>query len=166
MPIPATTNAEALVSSARPPAPSQMTVVFTTYQSMRVVADAQQQGLPEFDLVVCDEAHRTTGALRPEEISSFLLVHNAREIKAGKRLYMTATPRIYAPAAKKKAQEEDILVASMDDERQYGPEFHRLSFAEAVGRHLLRRLQGHDSGYQRKADRPRISAVARRRWRE
>ena len=137
MPIPATTNAEALVSSARPPAPSQMTVVFTTYQSMRVMADAQQQGLPEFDLVVCDEAHRTTGALRPEEISSFLLVHNAREIKAGKRLYMTATPRIYAPSAKKKAQEEDILVASMDDERQYGPEFHRLSFAEAVGRDLL-----------------------------
>ena len=137
MPIPATTNAEALVSSARPPAPSQMTVVFTTYQSMRVMADAQQQGLPDFDLVVCDEAHRTTGALRPEEISSFLLVHNAREIKAGKRLYMTATPRIYAPAAKKKAQEEDILVASMDDERQYGPEFHRLSFAEAVGRDLL-----------------------------
>ena len=137
MPIPATTNAEALVSSARPPAPSQMTVVFTTYQSMRVVADAQQQGLPDFDLVVCDEAHRTTGALRPEEISSFLLVHNAREIKAGKRLYMTATPRIYAPAAKKKAQEEDIYVASMDDERQYGPEFHRLSFAEAVGRDLL-----------------------------
>ena len=137
MPIPATTNAEALVSSARPPAPSQMTVVFTTYQSMRVVADAQQQGLPEFDLIVCDEAHRTTGALRPEEISSFLLVHNAREIKAGKRLYMTATPRIYAPSAKKKAQDADIYVASMDDERQYGPEFHRLSFAEAVGNHLL-----------------------------
>ena len=137
MPIPATTNAEALVGSARPPAPSQMTVVFTTYQSMRVVADAQQQGLSDFDLVICDEAHRTTGALRPEEISSFLLVHNAREIKAGKRLYMTATPRIYAPSAKKKAQEEDILVASMDDERQYGPEFHRLSFAEAVGRDLL-----------------------------
>ena len=137
MPIPATTNAEALVSSARPPAPSQMTVVFTTYQSMRVVADAQQQGLPKFDLVVCDEAHRTTGALRPEEISSFLLVHNAREIKAGKRLYMTATPRIYAPSAKKKAQEADIYVASMDDEHQYGPEFHRLSFAVAVGNHLL-----------------------------
>ena len=137
MPIPATTNAEALVGSAGPAAPSQMTVVFTTYQSMQVIADAQQQGLPGFDLVVCDEAHRTTGSLGPEEKSSFLLVHDSKAIEARKRLYMTATPRVYAPSVKQKAQDADIFVASMDDEGQYGPEFHRLSFAEAVGMDLL-----------------------------
>ena len=137
MPIPATTDASALLDAASLDAPDHMTAVFTTYQSMQVVADAQDQGLPDFDLVVCDEAHRTTGAHRADEVSSFMLVHNSQAIRARKRLYMTATPRIYAPAAKQKAQEEDIIVASMDDESQYGPEFHRLTFAEAVDDHLL-----------------------------
>ena len=137
MPIPATTDASALLDAASPEAPDHMTAVFTTYQSMQVVADAQGQGLPDFDLVVCDEAHRTTGAHRADEMSSFLLVHNAQAIRARKRLYMTATPRIYAPAARQRAQEEDIYIASMDDESQYGPEFHRLTFAEAIDEDLL-----------------------------
>ncbi len=137
MPIPATTDANALVNAAKPDAPGRMTVVFTTYQSMQVVADAHKSGLPKFDLVVCDEAHRTTGAHRAGEGSSFLLVHDDEEIHASKRLYMTATPRIYAESAKVKAKEEDVYVASMDNEEQYGPEFHRLSFAEAVEKQLL-----------------------------
>ena len=137
MPIPATTDAAALIESASIDTPERMTVVFTTYQSMQVVADAQERGLPTFDLVVCDEAHRTTGALRAEEGSSFLLVHDDREVRASKRLYMTATPRIYAESAKVKAKEEDIYVASMDNPHQYGPEFHRLGFAEAVEADLL-----------------------------
>ena len=115
----------------------RMTVVFTTYQSMQVVADAHKSGLPMFDLVVCDEAHRTTGALRADEGSSFLLVHDNNEIHTRKRLYMTATPRIYAESAQLKAKEEDVYVASMDNELQYGPEFHRLSFAKAVEADLL-----------------------------
>ena len=137
MPIPATTNAEALFNAAKSDASGQMTVVFTTYQSMQVVSEAHKLGLPEFDLVVCDEAHRTTGALRAEEGSSFLLVHDGQAVRASKRLYMTATPRIYAESAQVKAKEEDIYVASMDNEQQYGPEFHRLSFAEAVEADLL-----------------------------
>ena len=132
MPIPATTNAEALVNTASADAPERMTVVFTTYQSMRVIADAHKRGLPDFDLVVCDEAHRTTGALRGDEGSSFLIVHDDLEVRARKRLYMTATPRIYSETAQLKAKEEDIYVASMDNEQQYGPEFHRLGFAEAL----------------------------------
>ena len=132
MPIPATTDAEALVNTASADAPERMTVVFTTYQSMRVIADAHKLGLPDFDLVVCDEAHRTTGALRGDEGSSFLLVHDDQEVRAHKRLYMTATPRIYSETAQLKAREEDIYVASMDNEQQYGPEFHRLGFAEAL----------------------------------
>ena len=132
MPIPATTDAEALVNSASADAPERMTVVFTTYQSMQVIADAHKAGLPAFDLVICDEAHRTTGALRGDEGSSFLLVHDDQEVRARKRLYMTATPRIYSEKAQLKAKEEDIYVASMDNEEQYGPEFHRLGFAEAL----------------------------------
>ena len=137
MPIPATTNAQALVNAAKTDTPERMTVVFTTYQSMEVIADSHKLGLPTFDLVVCDEAHRTTGALRAGEGSSFLLVHDNDEVHARKRLYMTATPRIYAESAKSKAKEEDVYVASMDNESQYGPEFHRLSFAEAVEADLL-----------------------------
>ena len=137
MPIPATTNAKDLVGAAKNDTPERMTVVFTTYQSMQVVADAHKSGLPIFDLVVCDEAHRTTGALRADEGSSFLLVHDNNEVHARKRLYMTATPRIYAESAQLKAKEEDVYVASMDNPQQYGPEFHRLSFAKAVEADLL-----------------------------
>ena len=137
MPIPATTDANALANAATSNATGRMTVVFTTYQSMQVVAAAHKLGLPKFDLVVCDEAHRTTGALRADEGSSFLLVHDDKEVRASKRLYMTATPRIYAESAKVKAKEEDIYVASMDNESQYGPELHRLSFAQAVEANLL-----------------------------
>ena len=132
MPIPATTDASALSDAAGADAPGRMTVVFTTYQSMQVIADAHKAGLPAFDLVICDEAHRTTGALRGDEGSSFLLVHDDQEVRTRKRLYMTATPRIYSEKAQLKAKEEDIYVASMDNEEQYGPEFHRLGFAEAL----------------------------------
>ena len=137
MPIPATTNASALVDSAESTATGRMTVIFATYQSMQVIAEAQKMGLPNFDLVICDEAHRTTGTLRADEGSSFLLIHDGEALRSTKRLYMTATPRIYAESAKIKAKEADIYVASMDNELQYGPEFHRLSFAEAVERRLL-----------------------------
>ena len=137
MPIPATTNAESLTSRCGIGTPERMTVVFSTYQSMKVIADAHKLGLPDFDLVICDEAHRTTGALREGDESSFLLVHDDEEIHARKRLYMTATPRIYAEKVKNTAKEEDVFLASMDNEEQYGPEFHRLSFADAVERDLL-----------------------------
>ena len=137
MPIPATTDAQALFNAAVPDASRRMTVVFTTYQSMHVIADAQELGLPAFDLVVCDEAHRTTGAHRAGEGSSFLLVHDDEKIHAAKRLYMTATPRVYAESAQLRAKEENVYVASMDNEAQYGPELHRLGFAQAVDAELL-----------------------------
>ena len=137
MPIPATTNAESLTSRCGISASDRMTVVFSTYQSMKVIADSHKVGLPDFDLVICDEAHRTTGALREGDESSFLLVHDDDEIHARKRLYMTATPRIYAEKVKTTAKEEDVFLASMDNEEQYGPEFHRLSFAKAVEGGLL-----------------------------
>ncbi len=116
----------------------QLTVVFSTYQSIKVVSDAQAAGFPDFDLIVCDEAHRTTGVtFEGEDESHFVRVHDASFIKAKKRLYMTATPRIYGDAARTQAQETDAVLCSMDDEKLYGPEFHRLGFSEAVGSGLL-----------------------------
>lgn len=138
LPIPATTDARRLARAASVDAPDRLTVVFSTYQSMQRIAEAQDEGMPAFDLVICDEAHRTTGAtLKGEERSNFLLVHQGERIRANKRLYMTATPRVYTPKAKKKADENEVYLASMDDEETYGPEFHRLDFAKAVSQQLL-----------------------------
>ena len=116
----------------------KLNVIFCTYQSIQVVIDAQERGLPEFDLVVCDEAHRTTGVtLSDREDSHFTRVHNADLLKTKRRLYMTATPKIYADSMVSKANQEDAEVFSMDDESLYGPEFHRLGFGEAVEKGLL-----------------------------
>ena len=118
-----------------------ITVIFSTYQSIAVISDAQKLGLPEFDLVICDEAHRTTGVeqteLNQKEASAFVAVHDAAYLKAKKRLYMTATPRIYDDASKGKAKDLDIQIYSMDDPAIYGAEFHRLDFSEAVRKDLL-----------------------------
>ncbi len=109
-----------------------MTVIFSTYQSLDVIADAQKAGLPEISLLVCDEAHRTTGvSLVAASESNFQRVHDNSFISAEKRLYMTATPRIYGDRAKRKANENLLTIASMDDESKYGPEFHRLGFGQA-----------------------------------
>ena len=115
-----------------------MTVVFCTYHSLPIVESAQEQGAPAFDIVLCDEAHRTTGIeAAGDETSPFVLVHNADRIRAKKRLYMTATPRLYTEGAKAKAANHHIEVFSMDDPDPYGPEFHRLPFSRAVEQDLL-----------------------------
>jgi predicted helicase len=113
-------------------------VVFTTYQSLDRVLEAQARGAPDFDLVIADEAHRTTGAFTEDEgFSGFTAVHDERRLRTKRRLYMTATSRIYSDAAKEKAREEDVVICSMDDEKLYGPVFHHLGFGEAVERGLL-----------------------------
>ncbi|HET6250836.1 MAG TPA: type ISP restriction/modification enzyme, partial [Tepidisphaeraceae bacterium] len=144
--FPATTNAKELVSqysalrdsAKKQNSPAQMTVVFSTYQSLEAVSKAQKAGLPEFDLIICDEAHRTTGVtLSGEDESSFVKVHDAQFIRGKKRLYMTATPRIYGDDAKTKAKEVTAELASMDNPALFGEELHRLGFGEAVGKSLL-----------------------------
>jgi len=132
---PATTNTTKLVQKfAEVPAGFDgITVVFSTYQSIDVVAQAQGKGIPDFDLIVCDEAHRTTGVtLAGEEESAFVKVHNQDYIKGKRRLYMTATPRIYADASRSKAEEAGAVLTDMDSPEFYGEEFHRLGFGEAV----------------------------------
>ena len=137
---PATTNAKRLAEEMhKRHHESQMSVVFATYHSIKVISDAQREhGLPEFDLVICDEAHRTTGAtFAGEDESNFVRVHSNEHVRASKRVYMTATPRIYGDVAQAKAKKEDIALCSMDDERLFGKELHVLTFSESVQRDLL-----------------------------
>lgn len=116
-----------------------MTVVFSTYQSIEVISKAQKQ-IPnfEFDLIVCDEAHRTTGVtLAGKDESNFVKVHDNKFLQAKKRIYMTATPRLYSESSKKKAEENSIEICSMDDVSKYGEEMYRIGFGEAVEKQLL-----------------------------
>lgn len=118
--------------------PNDMRVVFSTYQSIDVLKQAQKDGFPEFDLIIADEAHRTTGAIAEREgDSTFTEVHSNHNIKGKIRLYQTATPKIYDQNAKKKAKENSIVVSSMDDKSIYGEEIYRLGFGEAVERGIL-----------------------------
>ena len=132
--FPATTNAAALVKQFDSgEAGQKVTVVFSTYQSLPVISRAQDLGLPEFDLIICDEAHRTTGAsMSDDDESAFMKVHDQGFVTGKKRLYMTATPRIFSDGTRKKAGELGAKLADMDDEGLYGPEFHRLGFGQAV----------------------------------
>ena len=139
-----------------------MVVIFSTYQSIEVIALAQNNlGMRPFDLVICDEAHRTVGgylknqkvAKTPttteqephkeqetkakakssdDEESVFTRVHNDQYIHAKKRLYMTATPKIYCDAAKEQKKNDEAVIYSMDDNDVFGEPFYSLNFGDAV----------------------------------
>ena len=133
-----TVISEALQPSNSPGDEENMRVVFCTYHSLPKVEEAQNTGAPAFDIILCDEGHRTTGVDRlDDDTSPFVLVHDNDRIRANKRLYMTATPRLWTESAKTKAAKHDIDVYSMDDPNIYGPEFHRLPFSKAVEQDLL-----------------------------
>lgn len=154
--LPASTNRDTILDQIQKAKAKQkedggMVVVFSTYQSIQVVHDVQekktidnglfgtatQEGFA-FDLCICDEAHRTTGVTaKGGEDSAFVLVHDSAFIKADKRLYMTATPKLYAAETKKKAENKEATVWSMDDEAVYGEEIYRIGFGEAVKLGLL-----------------------------
>lgn len=137
---PATTNAARLAEEiARRHDAAHMSVVFATYHSIEVVSRAQNKfDLPPFDIVICDEAHRTTGVtFGDDDESHFVQVHDAAFIHAAKRLYMTATPRIYADSAKALAEKENAALCSMDDPTKYGETLHTITFSEAVAQGLL-----------------------------
>ena len=116
-----------------------MSVVFSTYHSIDVISRAQKEHkLADFDLVICDEAHRTTGAIfEDQEESAFVRVHDNAYLRAGKRLYMTATPRIYGDFAKASAEKSNVALCSMDDEAMFGKELFVITFSEAVRSGLL-----------------------------
>lgn len=156
--MPATTNpdkvAAALLDAYANRDKHGLTVVFSTYQSIDVIhqvqeklanqqknalfADKMDPAAFTFDFIICDEAHRTTGVtLESEEESAFVRVHDDSFIHAKKRLYMTATPRLYRESDKARAKEKSALLCSMDDPELYGEEFYRLGFGKAVDEHLL-----------------------------
>ncbi|EJF84688.1 hypothetical protein MCU_00266 [Bartonella elizabethae Re6043vi] len=138
--LPATTDAEELARKANKTSLDVMTVVFSTYHSIQVISDAQKEhDLPEFDLIICDEAHRTTGVVlgTDKHESEFIKVHDNSIIQGKKRLYMTATPKIFADHAKKQAHEMNGILASMDDEALYGKELYTYTFSKAVKNELL-----------------------------
>lgn len=146
--LPASTDVPSIVKQlqhARRHNAEGLTVVFSTYQSIDVISRAQQQLLKEtddafgtFDLIICDEAHRTTGVtLKDETESAFVRVHNNDFLRAVRRIYMTATPRLYTDETKKRAEENSAVLCSMDDRSMYGDEIYRIGFGEAVKQELL-----------------------------
>ena len=142
LPIPATTDGQRLADSLNANNLTEgLQVVFATYQSIEVIHRAQEIAGDEwrdFDLIICDEAHRTTGAtLTGEDESAFTKIHSDEFIRRAKTLYMTATPRIFAENAKNRASEKDAILTSMDDQETYGPVFFRLGFGQAVKENLL-----------------------------
>lgn len=140
--FPATTSPQALLSNyrwTRERYPDALVVVFSTYQSMQVVQDAQDMGLPRFGLCVCDEAHRTAGTKYAEDddVACYQIVMDGERVRADKRLFMTATPKVYGDNVKTKAGEAAAELYSMDDEDKYGPIAYELTFADAVEEGLL-----------------------------
>lgn len=116
-----------------------MSVVFSTYHSIDVISHAQKNfQLPVFDLIICDEAHRTTGVtFGDDDESAFVRVHDSEDIHAVKRLYMTATPRIYSDTAEAQAEKEKAKLYGMNKEEWFGKELFVITFSEAVRRNLL-----------------------------
>jgi superfamily II DNA or RNA helicase len=109
-------------------------IIFSTYQSSPRIAEAfRQLDLSSFDLVIADEAHRCAGKI----LSEYATVLDEASIPSAKRLFMTATPRVYMPHIMKKAADSGVDVASMDDESVFGPVLHRLTFGQAIDRELL-----------------------------
>ncbi len=116
-------------------------IIFSTYQSALRIKEAQEAGLGEIDLIICDEAHRTVGAMyssnERDDKNAFTLCHSDTHIKAKKRLYMTATPKVYSESSKAKAKESDNVIYSMDDEVVFGEEIYTLNFSKAIALDLL-----------------------------
>lgn len=109
----------------------RLTVIFSTYQSIEVV---QKLDLI-FDLVIADEAHRTAGYGDKDKV--FAKIHSDDNIKARRRMYMTATPKLFKTDAKESVKEKDLTLWSMDDKNIFGDEFFKITFAEAAARGYL-----------------------------
>ena len=137
--FPATTDARKLAEQIDRSDKSKMTVVFSTYHSIDVISSAQfDHNLDEFDLIICDEAHRTTGAtLVGDDESNFVKIHSNDNVRGKKRLYMTATPRIYGETARRREDEGEVNLASMDDKSIFGENLFHRGFGWAVENDLL-----------------------------
>ncbi|RVZ52651.1 DEAD/DEAH box helicase [Helicobacter pylori] len=142
LPIKASTRLEDILSVyEKAQKENKRFIIFSTYQSALRIKEAQEAGLGEIDLVICDEAHRTVGAMyssnERDDKNAFTLCHSDENIKAKKRLYMTATPKVYSESSKAKAKESDNVIYSMDDADTFGEEIYTLNFSKAIALDLL-----------------------------
>ena len=137
--FPATTDAKDLAEEIKKTDKGKMIVVFSTYHSINVISKAQSAyNLPTFDLIICDEAHRTTGAtFTGDDESNFVKIHSNNNVKGKKRLYMTATPKIYGEIARQREDRGDVALASMDDDATFGKTLFHKGFSWAVENNLL-----------------------------
>ncbi len=131
MPSVTTDPADVTAWLRRPHRRGRQRVVFVTHASLPVLADALDTANRRADLLLVDEAHRVAGRGALAQLAT------GREFPTRRRLFLTATPRVYTAQAKSKADGEGVDVISMDDEDRFGPEAHHLSFAQAVDLGLL-----------------------------
>lgn len=108
-------------------------VIFSTYHSLPVIADAIKEINFEFDFTFCDEAHKTAGVGN----NKFSLVHDNSRIPSKYRLYATATPRIVKESLKKKLGDDLKYAYDMNDPDTFGYEFHRMTFKDAIEEEIL-----------------------------
>ncbi|MEU9608506.1 Helicase associated domain protein [Streptomyces sp. NPDC048057] len=107
--------------------------VFCTYHSLNNLTRAHRDHhLPRWDIVICDEAHRTAG----NRHKAWGVIHDNDALPARHRLYLTATPRVFDEKAGSQVA-VGCEVASMDDPSLYGPVVYRISLAEAIDQGLL-----------------------------
>ncbi|WRA88645.1 DEAD/DEAH box helicase [Helicobacter pylori] len=142
LPLKASTRLEDILSTyEKAQKENKRFIIFSTYQSALRIKEAQEAGLNGIDLIICDEAHRTVGAMystnERDDKNAFTLCHSDENIKATKRLYMTATPKVYSESSKAKAKEKDNVIYSMDDAQTFGEEIYRLNFERAIALDLL-----------------------------
>ncbi len=142
LPIKASTRLEDILSTyEKAQKENKRFIIFSTYQSALRIKEAQEAGLNEIDLIICDEAHRTVGAMyssnERDDKNAFTLCHSDENIKAKQRLYMTATPKVYSESSKAKAKESDNVIYSMDDADTFGEEIYTLNFERAIALDLL-----------------------------
>lgn len=142
LPIAPTTDSEKLVEQWKASFPEGTSgkdlYLFSTYQSIEVIEEFQKKTGLVFDLLIADEAHRTISAWGASESTpTFGHCLDDTLVPARKRLFMTATPKIYSEKAKKEARENNYAIYSMDDEAVYGPTFHELTFGRAIDLGLL-----------------------------
>ncbi|GAA7439275.1 DEAD/DEAH box helicase family protein [Helicobacter pylori] len=142
LPIKASTRLEDILSVyEKAQKENKRFIIFSTYQSALRIKEAQEAGLNGIDLIICDEAHRTVGAIystnERDDKNAFTLCHSDENIKATKRLYMTATPKVYSESSKAKAKEKDNIIYSMDDAQTFGEEIYTLNFERAIALDLL-----------------------------
>ena len=107
----------------------ESTVVFSTYQSSPLIAEAQAKlKSHHFELSIADEAHRCAGKVS----SKFATILDDKKIRSNKKLFTTATPRVYSTGIKKTLGFQKVKIIDMDDKFSFGKVFHRFPFSKAI----------------------------------